>query len=142
MAASCARILSVILFSVTSLKTRTTPIISPLSFLIGAPLSAMGISFPSRLIKTVWLASPTTMPSRNTRSTGFSAGLPVISLTILKTCFKDLPLASFSFQPVSFSATGFMNVIFPFMSVAITASPMLLSVVKSHFSLSFNLFSI
>ena len=42
------------------------------------------------------------------------------------------PTASSAFQPVSDSATGLTKVIRPAASVAITASPMLVSVTRSH----------
>ena len=41
---------------------------------MGAPLSSIGTSVPSRAISTVWLARPTTRPSRITLVTGFSTG--------------------------------------------------------------------
>ena len=95
--------------SVTSRKTITTPSISPDGPLIGAALSAIGVAVPSRESSAVWLASPTTPPSRRTRATGFSAGRPVSSFTMSKTSVSSRPEASPSGQPVSRSATPFMN---------------------------------
>ena len=66
---------------------------------MGAPLSAMGRSVPSRATRTVWFASPTTTPSRRTRATGLTAGFRVSSLTMLKTSSRGRPLASSAFQP-------------------------------------------
>jgi len=48
--------------SVTSEKTNTTPFISPVTFFIGAALSAIWNSVPFFEIKMVWLASPIIMP--------------------------------------------------------------------------------
>jgi len=124
--------------SVISRKTRTTPIIFPLSSLIGAPLSSTGLFVPSLAINSVWFASPTITPSLSTFATGSSACLPVFSFITLKTSFRGLPIASSCFQPVKASATGFINVINLLTLVAIKASPILLSVVASHCSLSFN----
>ena len=79
--------------------------IRPSSLRIGAPLSAMGRSVPSRAIKRVWLASPTTVPSRTTRTAGFSTSARVCSLMMRNTCSRGLSNASASGQPVSCSAT-------------------------------------
>ncbi len=49
-----------------------------------------------------------------------------------KTSSSGFPFASLAVQPVISSATAFMNVTCPAASVAITASPMLLSVVENH----------
>ena len=46
-----------------SRKTSTLPEMSPRSFRIGAALSSIGRSVPSFEIRTVWLASPTILPS-------------------------------------------------------------------------------
>ena len=60
--------------SVMSRNTRTTPKTSPLRPRIGAPLSAMMRSAPSRLTSTVWFASSTTVPVARTRATGSGVG--------------------------------------------------------------------
>ena len=97
-------------------------------YLSGAALSATGRSVPSRAMRTVWLASPTTVPSRSARSAGFSAGWRVCSLTIRKTVLSGVPAACASSQPVKFSATALRKVTRPAISVVMTASPMLASV--------------
>jgi hypothetical protein len=117
--------------AVPSRNTSTTPRIVPDSSRMGAPLSWMGVSVPSRETSSVWFASPTTTPSRSTRSTGLSTVLRVCSLMMWKIARSGCPWASASFQPVSRSATGFMSVTSPRSSVATTASPMLWSVVCS-----------
>src|SRR5580700_4573267 len=57
--------------SVTSRKTSTTPIISPAPLKMGAALSSMMNSRPSRARRAVWLARPITWRRRRTFSTGF-----------------------------------------------------------------------
>ena len=111
--------------SVWSRKTSTTPVISPFSSRMGAPLSAMGRSVPSLAMSSEWLASPTTMPSRRTRATGLSTSARVSSLTIWNTSAVGRPFASTSDQPVSASATRFICRTLPSASVEMTASPML-----------------
>ena len=64
--------------------------------------------------------------------TGLSTSIRVCSLTMRKTSFSTSPRASACVQPVSSSATAFMNVMRPRSSVAMTASPMLRSVVANH----------
>ncbi len=118
--------------ALTSWKTRTTPRIRPSASRIGAPLSSIGRSVPSRETSTVWLASPTTSPSRRTWATGLSAGPRCCSLMIRKTSPSGRPTASARGQPVMASATGLRNVIRPWVSVAITASPMLVRTTRSH----------
>jgi len=90
----------------------------------------MANSLPSLAIRIVWFASPTICPSRITLSAGLSTLSRVCSLMIRNTRERGWPRASASDQRVSASATGFMKVIWPTASVAITASPMLFSVVK------------
>jgi len=116
-------------FLVISLKTRTTPWMLFWSSFIGAPESAIWYSFPSFEINLVWFASPTIFPVLITASTGFSPFSPVSELTILNTLSSGRFKAFSSFHPVSSSATGFILVISPFLSVAITASPIELRVV-------------
>jgi hypothetical protein len=65
-------------------------------------------------------------------ATGLSTSAPVSSEKIRNTCSSGSPRASASCQPVNASEIGFINVIFPSASVAITASPMLRSVMSSH----------
>ena len=132
MAASRARSSSARLRSATSRKTRTAPTAAPPSSRIGAALSSIGRSDPSRAIRTVWLARPWIVPSRKARRAGFSTGWRVRSLTMWKTSGSGRPRASAWGQPVRASATPFMNVIRPSSSVQITASPMLASVIRSH----------
>ena len=67
--------------------------------LIGAPLSSIGRSVPSLEIKRVWLAKPTTMFSRSTRVTGFSATVRVSSAIIRKTVARGFPAASSGSHP-------------------------------------------
>src|SRR3569833_1524122 len=109
---------------VASRNTSTTPSILPSGSRIGAALSSIGISTPSRRRNTVWFARSTTLPSRNTLSTGFSTTTPVSSLLIGKISTSLRPSASRAVQPVSRSATGFMNLTVPVASVEITASPL------------------
>ena len=56
--------------AVTSRKIRTHPETWPRSSLIGAALSSIGHSMPSFRISSVWFASPTTTPSRNSLGCG------------------------------------------------------------------------
>ena len=98
---------------------------------MGAPLSSMGTSVPSRAISTVWLARPTMAPPWSTLATGFSTVRRVSSLTIRNTSSIGCPTASGP-QPVRASATGFSIVIRPCGSVTITASPRLVSVVRKR----------
>ena len=65
--------------SVTSRNTSTTPSSVPSARRIGAALSSMGVSPPSLRTNTVWLASPTTRPSRITLATGSSESRRVSS---------------------------------------------------------------
>ncbi len=65
--------------SVSSRKTRTTPVMRPPASRIGAALSRIGRSVPSAEMSTVWLASPTTIPSRSTLATGSSVTWRVAS---------------------------------------------------------------
>ena len=122
--------------SVMSRNTRTTPDTFPPASRTGAPLSAIGVSVPSRAIRIVWLARPATTPSRITRRTGLSTGVRLSSFTIRNTSSTGRPSASAVDQPVSRSATGLRNVTRPSASVARTPSPMLRSVVRSCSSLS------
>ena len=114
--------------SVTSWKTSTVPVTSPLLSRIGAQLSAIWYSTPLRLMRVVWLARPNTRPLLSTLATGLTAGWRVWALMMWNTSVKSLPAASSSFHPVSFSATGFMRVMRPSASVEMTASPMELKV--------------
>ncbi len=116
---------------VWSRKTSTTPIIVPLSSRMGAPLSAIGRSVPSRETSTVWLPRPATSPSRRTRCTGLSAAVRESSFTMWNTSSRLLPAASVSSHPVSRSATGFICLTRPPVSVVITASPILYRVVRN-----------
>ena len=59
---------------------------------IGAALSSMGLSVPSRAISTVWLARPTIRPSASARRAGFSTGWRVSSLTMLEDRLQRQPL--------------------------------------------------
>jgi hypothetical protein len=119
--------------SVTSRKTRTAPTMAPAPFRISAAMSSNGRSVPSAAIKIVWFASPATAPSCEARKAGFSTGRRVASLTIRKTSGRGRPSVSAWDQPVRFSATPFKNVTRPSASVLITASPMLESVIRSHY---------
>ena len=121
--------------SVMSLKTRMTPSSAPWFVTMGAALSSISNSLPFLEISSVWSARPTTFPSRKTFFTGVSTGRRVSLFTMSKTKSIDLPRASSIFQPVSDWAIEFMNVTAPFVSAAITASPMLPRVVENHFSL-------
>lgn len=98
---------------------------------MGAPLSAMARSLPSLLISAVWFASPTTTPDFKTFSTGFSQGALVCSLMILNASPRGLPTASACMYPVSSSATLFMSMMLPLVSVVMTPSPIERSVTRS-----------
>ena len=58
---------------------------------MGAALSSIGRSVPSRAMRTVWFASPTIVPSRKARRAGFSTGWRVRSLTMRKTSGSGRP---------------------------------------------------
>ncbi len=118
--------------SVTSRNTRTAPTVSPSPSRIGAALSAIGRSLPSRCRSTVWFARPTVCPVRITRSTGLSTTCRLFSLMIRNTSTSGRPAASPAAQPVNSSAHGFMNVTRPSLSDAITPSPMLLRVTRKY----------
>ena len=122
--------------SVMSRNTRTTPVVLPSLSLIGAPLSSIGNSEPSLRNRIVWLAKPTIKPSSSTFATGSSTSRRVCSLTMLNACFTGFWETSLRVQPVSSSATPFMKVILPSISVAITASPMLDRVVDHRCSVT------
>ncbi len=135
---SCSRASSALRRSVISRKTRTAPKIFPLLSLIGAPLSSIGILWPFLEISMVWLARAVMIPLVKILVSGLRAFRPVRSLMMLNTNGNLFPEASWSDQPVNFSATGFRKVISPCGSVVITASPMLFKVVERrvHFSLT------
>ena len=59
---------------------------------------------------------------------GLSTSCRVASFTILKAFSSEWPIAPASIHPVASSATEFMNVMAPFSSVAMTASPMFVNV--------------
>ena len=120
-----------------SLKTTTTttPTISSAALRIGAALSAIWISRPSRAISSVWLASPMTVPRAMTSSTGLATRSRVFALTMFKTCSSCKPNASSTVHPVICSAARFMRVIRPAGSVAMTASPIECSVMARFSSL-------
>src|SRR5689334_8985513 len=71
-------------------------------------------------------------PSRNTCLTGSSAAAPVSALWRMKISSIRRCEASSRVHPVKDWATPFRNVTHPFVSVAITPSPILLSVVSNH----------
>ena len=73
----------------------------------------------------VWLARATTVPSRNTASTGLETGSRDCSLTMRNTASIAQPRASASVHPVNRSATRFISRTAPVVSVVTTASPML-----------------
>ena len=68
--------------------------------------------------------------------TGLSTHSRVCSLMMLNTSVTGFIEASARVHPVNSSATAFMNVILPAISVAMTASPMLARVVAQRCSLS------
>ena len=68
--------------SVTSLNTSTTPTIWPVRSRMGAALSKIWYSGPSRARSAVWLAKPTTSPLSITKRTGLMAGRRVWALMI------------------------------------------------------------
>ena len=92
--------------SVTSRNTSTTPLTAPFASRIGAALSSMARSVPSRRISIVWLASPTTRPSASARWAGFGVFSRVLSWTIWKTRSSGCPSASSAAHPVSCGGDG------------------------------------
>ena len=78
----------------TSRNTSTAPTTWPVRSRIGAQLSAMGHSVPSRAISTVWLARPWVVPCCSVDSTGMAAGSRVSSLMMRKTSSMGWPIAS------------------------------------------------
>ena len=60
--------------SVTSRNTSTAPTTCPSRSRIGAQLSAIGHSVPSRAMSTVWLASPWSVPWASVSATGTREG--------------------------------------------------------------------
>jgi len=80
----------------------------------------------------VWFSNPnmpfTTDDTRDQAFLRFACGF----IDDVKDIGQMLPPVSSNFQPVSASATPFMNVIRPTVSVAMTASPMLDSVTWSR----------
>ena len=93
---------SVFLRSVISRNISTTPVVLPSLSFIGAPLSSMGTSVSSFLIRTVWFAKANNHAfSRALGLMGFSTSRRVCSLTMLKTSLIGNNEASLSDQPVS-----------------------------------------
>ena len=84
---------------VISWKSITTPMITPAGFLIGAALSSMGISVPSRRTRMVLLPSPTPVPLAKTRAIGSRV-------------FRS-PVPSLGVAPGRFSPAGGVAMIFP-----------------------------
>jgi hypothetical protein len=111
--------------------TSTTPFTAPFASRIGAALSSMARSVPSRRISMVWLASPTTRPSASARWAGFGVASRVLSWTIWKTRSSGCPSASSAAHPVSWAATALSEVMRPRRSVVITPSPMLCRVTRN-----------
>ncbi len=105
---------------------------SPPGSRMGAPLSAMGRRVPSRATSRRWLESATGAPWSSTRATGSPAGPPLSADSTRNTSPSMRPVAAAALQPVRASATGFMRVTRPPPSVAMTASPMELSVTASR----------
>ena len=99
---------------------------------IGAALSSIGRSVPSLAIRTVWLARPTTAPSRSTLATGFSTGRRVSSSTMRKTASSGRPAASAAASRSAPRRPGSAKSTRPSASVAMTASPMLARVTRSR----------
>ena len=85
---------SIFCLSVTSLNTRTTPIILLFLSRMGAPLSATTLSVLSFAMRSTSLSGSTRKPWSSTSATGFSQGIRVSSLTVLKISFRGLPAAS------------------------------------------------
>jgi len=103
---------------------------------MGAQLSAMAYSTPSRATRIVWFAKPWTVPLARVSMTGMIPGSRVSWLKILKISATGRPAASAWVQPVRRSATRLIRVTRASASVATTASPMELSVTASFSSLS------
>ncbi len=111
-------------WALTSVNTSTAPVISPAASWMGAALSDIWYSAPSRASSRVSLDSSTTWPVLTVRATGSGTGSRVPPETMTNTSPMCRPLAVPKGQPVSRSATGFIRVTRPARSVAITASPM------------------
>ena len=109
--------------AVRSRNTTTTPIMSPALLRIGAELSPTAVNLPSLDLSTVLVARRPVLPSRKTTEAGSSMAAPVYWLERAKTVVSGWPSASSPAQPEIRCAAGFRNVMIPFASVAITASP-------------------
>ena len=77
--------------SVTSRKTSTQPTSRPARPGSGRHCRRSGAPCRPWRIRTVWLASPTTTPSRSARVAGFSTGWRVSSLTMRNTASSGWP---------------------------------------------------
>src|SRR3569832_5788 len=128
MAASQACACSARRCSLISRKINTTPNSVPSGSRIGAALSSIGTSRPSRDSRIVWFASPTTAPVWSTFWTGFSTGCRVNSFKMGKTSDSARPFASSNDHLMSLVATLLRKVRCPRVSVTRTTSPMLAKV--------------
>ena len=120
----------------TSRKTITTPSTAPSALRIGAPLSAIWRSVPSRATRRVSLARPTRPPVARTRTAGLASDSRLRAFTIRKTSSRGRPAASACPHPVKASATGFICTTRAPRSVAMTASPIERRVIRRFSSLS------
>ena len=122
--------------SVTSRKTSTAPMTTPAASWMGAQLSAIWRSVPSRAMSAVWLARPMMRFSRRARPTGISASCRVSAWMMRKTSAMGRPRASPVLHPVSVSATALRLTTLPSASQAMTPSPIERSVADRCSSLS------
>ena len=117
--------------SLTSRKTIITPSTLPPGSLVSAPWASTGMPLPSFVSRTV-SSEGVTAPPRLMIEKAPSAGSPAPARRRLNTTSSGLPAASSVVHPVRASTVGLMKLIEPLQSVALTASPMLESVMRSH----------
>ena len=122
---SFSRSCSILCSSVTSRKTKTTPMTSLFLSRIGAQLAAIFSLPPSQDTSIIWLVGSTICPVAITFCTGFSHDSPVTPLIRRNTSANGRPWASLRDHPVISSAARFSRVIKPSLSVEITPSPIL-----------------
>ena len=114
--------------TLTSRKTMTAPVACPSRSWMGETESSIGISNPSRRMRRQFNGKCTVRSCSTALSIGFGMVSWLVESTIWRTSAIARPTASWEDQPVIFSATRLRKLIFPTMSVQMTASPMELSV--------------
>ena len=89
-------------------------------------------SVPSVLTSTVGAPKATTFAVCEDAADRVASGPAAMFVEDVEDIAAVMPSARAVFQPVRRSATGFMNTTRPLTSVAMTASPMLASVMRNH----------